>query len=534
MEPELTLIGNPIMEQTTTAIELADITSRKSAGNFTGAVEAITQLLQESPTRLTEPSVWALLMNQPAHFENVHDHEANVLFVTAVMMIIDEVCDEIDPLEAKRIIDAFLQGTQFRLTAHSDVDVKELMAMRARLFARSSFVLTEREHTFNTPVANQWRPRVGILFRHIRADPETTSLLPFFSHAKKSGIELILFVSEQHTIDEFGQRMVDASDHVIHIPQNLTHAVTTLRNADLDILVFGNDITAKLSLGACLSFHRVARRAVCTVSTLVSSASSFVDEYFGCGYHMDRGAKAEFTEHFVALPSPGFAFNFSDEKSPSQVTINRRQLGFGENTVLFVSGANQSKLHGPLLDTWATILRRVPDSALFLYPFPPHFGTAQDSVIARIRSRFERLGLNPARIIVLPQLSGRHAVKSLLRQMDIGLDSFPYPGVTTIVDAIESHLPTVTLAGSTLRSAQGAAVLASVGFTELITTDLDQYVATAIALANNIEARNSIVERMRIVMTGRPPFLDHTHFSRAAAREYFRIHAELQREGAQT
>ncbi len=520
------------MEQTVTTLNLGDIVARKAAGDFTGAAEGIAGALYESPATLIDPSVWTQLMNQPAILESGTDHEANVLFMTAVMMMIDEVCNDTDAGTARALVDAFLQGTQFRVSAHSDVDVKELMAMRTRLFLRSSFVLPERDHVFATAVANPWRPRVGILFRHLRADPETTSLLPFFSQAKKSGIELILFVAEEHPLDAFGQRMASASDRIVRVPSELPKAVAALRAADLDVLVFGNDITAKLSLGACLSFHRVARRAVCTVSTLVTTASPYVDEYFGCDYHAARGATSEFNEHFVSLPSPGFAFSFAEEKSPSKVTINRTQLGLGEKTVLFVSGANQTKLHGPVLDAWATILARVPDSAMFLYPFPPHFGPAQDAVVARIRSRFERHGVDPARIIILPQLPGRQAVKSLLAQMDIGLDSFPYPGVTTIVDAIESELPTVTLAGRTLRSAQAAAVLSSVGLDALITSDLDQYINTAVSLAERPEVREAIAARVRAAEAGTLPFVDETRFGRAAVHQYFRIHAELKQQGA--
>lgn len=520
------------MEQTVTTINLGDIAARKAAGDFTGAAEGIARALYESPASLIDPSVWAQLMNHPAILENGTDHEANVLFMTAVMMMIDEVCNENDSGTAQALVDAFLQSTQFRLSAHSDVDVKELMSMRARLFLRSSFVLPERDHVFTTPVANPWRPRVGVLFRHLRADPETTSLLPFFSQAKKSGIELILFVAEDHPLDAFGQRMANASDRIVRLPADLPQAVAALRAADLDVLVYGNDITAKLSLGACVSFHRVARRAICTVSTLVTTASPYVDAYFGCNYHADRGAAAEFFERFVSLPSPGFAFSFADEKSPSQVTINREQLGLSEKTILFVSGANQTKLHSPVLDTWATILARVPDSALFLYPFPPHFGPAQDAVVARIRSRFERHGVDPQRIIVLPQLPGRQAVKSLLGHMDIGLDSFPYPGVTTIVDAIESRLPTVTLAGRTLRSAQAAAVLSSVGLDALITSNTDQYIDTAVTLANRPELREAIATRMQNSNAGTPPFVDETRFGRAAVHAYFRIHEELRQQGA--
>jgi predicted O-linked N-acetylglucosamine transferase (SPINDLY family) len=522
------------MEQATTKVHLDEIRARKSVGDFVGAAELIAQALADTPQFFLDPSVWAQLLNHPATFEHAQEHEANVLFMTAVMMIIEELCEQLGSAAAKSLCDAFLQGAQFRLTAHSDVDVKDLMVMRARIFLRSSFVLPERDYSFASPVANLWRPRVGILFRHLRADPETTSLLPFFSQAKKSGIETLIFVAEEHPMDAFGHRMASGCDRIIPLPADLPQAVRALREADLDILVFGNDITAKASLGACLSFHRVARRAVCTVSTLVTTASPYVDEYFGCGYHAQRGADAEFVERYTSLPGPGFAFCFGEEKSPSQVTINRAQLGLSEETVLFVSGANHTKLHGPVLDAWLEILRRVPDSALFLYPFPPHFGPTQNAVVARLRRRFERNGVNPARIIVLPQLPGRSAVKSLLCQMDIGLDSFPYPGVTTIVDAIESHLPTVTLAGQSLRSAQAAAAMSSAGMEELITHDVTGYIQKAVTLATQTELRREVVGRLKNIMAGTPPFLDDIGFGRAAVHQYFRIHDELKNQKVTT
>lgn len=519
------------MDQATATISIDDILEKRVAGDFTGATELIAQALAETPENFLDPSIWAQIVNQPATLKHAQDHEANVLFVTAIMMIIDEICNHLDPALSKGLADAFVQGAQFRLTAHSDVDVKALMAMRARIFSRSSFVLSNKDYDFKTPVANPWRPRIGVLFRHLRADPETTSLLPFFSQAKKSGIEVIIFVAEENPTDAFGQRIASSCDRIIRIPAKLSSAINVLRDEDLDVLIFGNDITAKNSLGACLSFHKVARHTICTVSTLVTTASPFINEYFGCDYHAQRGAAGEFVEHFVSLPGPGFAFSFAEENSPSQVTVNRSQLGLGQETVLFASGANYTKLHGAVLDAWAEILRRIPDSALFLYPFPPHFGPAQDAVIARIRDQFTRQGVSAARIIVLPQLPGRQAVRSFLAQMDVGLDSFPYPGVTTMVDAIESNLPTVTLAGQTLRSAQGAAVLSSIGIEELITHNLDQYIETAVTLAQQPDLRKAVTKRIRIAMADAPMFLDEVRFGRAAVHQYFRIHEQLKRAG---
>lgn len=519
------------MKDAITTLCAREISAHKAAGDFAGSANMIARRLEDFPSSLMSPSDWELLMNWPAIFEREADHGANVLFMTEVMSSLERVCRNLRPDDARARVDSFLLGTQFRLSAHSDIDIKELMAIRARLFRGSSFVLADSDYSFSSRVASSQRPRVGVLFRHLHSDPETNSLLPFFSQAKESGIELILFVEDENPPDDFGQLIARSSDRIVRLPATLFEAVATLRAADLDILVYGNDITAKLSLRSCLSFHKVARRAICTVSTLVTTASPYVDQYFGCDYHSRRGAAGEFFERFVSLPSPGFSFSFSNDTTPRQVRINREELGLTEASVLFTSGANHTKLHGHLLDAWATILSRVSDSALFLYPFPPHFGPARDVVISRVRKHFDSRGVDPSRIIVLPQLTGRNMVRSLLQQMDIGLDSFPYPGVTTMVEAIEAHLPTVSRAGATLRSSQGAAVLASAGLTDLITSSLDEYINTAVSLASHRELREAI--RLRIA-NRRPetlPFFDTSCFGTAAVDQYFRIHSELKQRG---
>lgn len=509
---------------------VSEVVSLKVAGNFVGALQRVSLLLQNSQIDLIDSSLWAQLMNNPTTFERPSDHEANVLFMTAAMTLLDSHCHRLEPAIARGVVDNFLKGCHFRQSAHSDVNIKPLMQARARLFFRSSYVLPNHDYTFGTAVANPKRPRVGVIFRHMHADPETTSLLPFFSEAKKNGIELIIFVQKVDSLDIFGKEMVGLSSQVVELPANLVHSVDLIRATDLDILIFGNDVTAKLSLGACLSFHRVARRAICTVSTLVTTASPYVDEYFGCEYHFKRGAAEEFCERFVHLPSPGFAFSFSKENKIGKVLFSPRDMGLNNEDVFFVSGANHTKLHGPVLDTWAAILKRCPNSVIFLYPYPPHFGPARESITARIRARFASHGVSPSRVLILPQLPDRHAVKSLLTHMDIGLDSFPYPGVTTIVDAIESNLPTVTLAGRTLRSAQAGAVLATAGLQDLVTFDVDEYIDKAVAIAHRPEYRKALVDQIVNARAGLLPFVDGSLFGKAANKEYFRIHGELKKQ----
>ncbi len=506
---------------------ITEILEAKADNHFEHAFVLLMRMLNTHTNLFLSPKTWSDLINQPAIFKSTSAHESNIQFISAVMRLLNQIGLNGQAELGKKLANSFLQGAHFRLTAHSNSNLKKMMSERANLIQKSGFILSEQEYLFKTPVAHPSTPRVGILFRHLKSDPETTSLIPFISQARKNGIEVIIFVLDQSFSNDFSNLLNSYGNRTVLLSQKLSEAVRQLRTADLDILIYGNDITAKLSLGACLSFHRVARKTIITVSTLTTTASNYVDIYFGCPFHANRGGSLEFTEHFISLPNPGFAFLFNQAETIRKDQPIREIFSIAEETIIFVSGANQTKLHEPVLNAWAEILKRVNSSILILYPFPPHFGSTNNPSAVRVREYFVSLNIKPERIIILPQLPGRQAVKALLRQTDIGLDSFPYTGVTTIVDSIESGVPTVTLAGDALRSSQAAAILASVGLDELITSSVNSYIELSVNLAINSEYRKGIRSQIQAINKNSTPYTDEVNFGNATVAEYFRIHSNL-------
>lgn len=506
-----------------------EILEAKADNRFEHAFVLLMRMLNTHTNLFLSPRTWSNLINQPAIFKSTPAHESNIQFITAVMRLLNQIVINGQAELGKKLANSFLQGVHFRLTAHSNSNLKKMMSFRANLIQKSDFILAEQEFFFKSSVAHPSIPRVGILFRHLKSDPETTSLIPFISQARKNGIEVVIFVFDQSSTNDFSNLLNSYGNRTVLLSQKLSEAVQQLRTADLDILIYGNDITAKFSLGACLSFHRVARKTIITVSTLATTASNFVDIYFGCPFHANRGGALEFTEQFVSLPDPGFAFLFNETETE---TIRhdqpiRENFTIAKETIIFVSGANHTKLHEPVLNAWAEILKRVNSSILILYPFPPHFGPTNNPSAVKVRNYFISLNIKPERIIILPQLPGRQAVKALLRQTDIGLDSFPYTGATTIVDSLESGVPTVTLAGDTLRSSQASAILASVGLDELITSSIESYIDLSVKLAMHSEYRKSIRRQIQALNENSTPYTDEVNFGKAAVVEYFRIHSDL-------
>ena len=104
----------------------------------------------------------------------------------------------------------------------------------------------------------------------------------------------------------------------------------------------------------------------------------------------------------------------------------------------------------------------------------------------RFRAVMTRHKISPERL----RLAGRSATRMdylrLYHAIDIGLDPFPYNGVTTTCDALWMGVPVISLAGRMNVSRQGVRFLRSVGLGELLAETPDDYARIAVDLASDL------------------------------------------------
>lgn len=426
---------------------------------------------------------------------------------------LERFCGELQAMEAwrsRKVAEEFLRAAHFRHTVHNNEDIRRLMQARARLF---EYALNSSDFSQNyqfSPSTNL--KRFGVVFKHFENDPELTSIVPFFLGLKAHGVKITAFYTGEVADADCRSAMATFVDDFVPVGKSLGSAVSLVRSFDLDFLLFANDVTAKYTLAAMMSFCRLARKTAICVSSLVTTCSPYVDVYLGGKFYRENGCADEFAEAFWEMPDPGFKFWYP-ESCTERINVDRSVLGIGDEFA-FVSGANQKKLHAPLIRVWSRILALVPGSVLVLYPFPPHFGPEREEVVSRVYREFVRCGIEAERIIICPGLPGRHCVLSLLSGMDLALDSFPYTGVTTVVDAVEAGLPTISLKGARLRSMQGAAILEAAGLQECVAESEDQYVELAVSVAGN----SILLAKLReIAIQAKGRFLDASTFGELSA-----------------
>jgi len=160
--------------------------------------------------------------------------------------------------------------------------------------------------------------------------------------------------------------------------------------------------------------------------------------------------------------------------------------------VTFASFNNPAKINSAVIDTWATILQRVP-TARMLMKFR---GMDSQKLNERYRKQFAEHGVRGDRI----EFQGVSPFAAMLEQyntVDIALDPFPYNGGTTTMLALLMGVPVVTIAGETIAARQSCACLSAIGVQETTAGSLTEYVEIAVALANDLPRLGELRRSLR-------------------------------------
>jgi protein O-GlcNAc transferase len=145
------------------------------------------------------------------------------------------------------------------------------------------------------------------------------------------------------------------------------------------------------------------------------------------------------------------------------------------------SFSNPAKITPRVVETWAEILRRLPESRLVLkYQRFTDVDTQR-----RYSDLFAACGVDAARL-EFPSGTSIARLLDYYGGIDLALDTFPYSGYTTTCEALWMGVPVVTCPGETFAGRHSLSLLANLGLAELIARDQPDYVGLALALAGDL------------------------------------------------
>jgi protein O-GlcNAc transferase len=190
-------------------------------------------------------------------------------------------------------------------------------------------------------------------------------------------------------------------------------------------------------------------------------------------YSVRDGEEEIFVEKIFKMPTGTItAWSFGGPPALSYPPFERN--GY----VTFGCFGDFFKVNETVLSTWADLLRRTPHSRLYLKSNNLRLLSERD----RVSNFFRQRGVDPERLI-LEGISPYNQMKKCYGLVDIALDTFPYSGGSTTINALWQGIPVVTVEGSDYRGRSTGSILAGCGLESLIADDIADYIDIATTLA---------------------------------------------------
>jgi len=346
------------------------------------------------------------------------------------------------------------------------------------------------------------RLRVGLVSGDLRIHSVGYFLEGLLSHLDPARIELIAYPTN-HTEDSLTARLRPYF--------SAWKPLAGMSDADAARLIHTDGVHILLDLSGHTAHNRLpvfawkpAPVQVTWLGLPNTTGVSEMDYVLGDLQAIPPEHEHHFSETVWRLPDSYLSF------SPPAYPVNVGPLpALSTGYVTFGSFNNLSKMNDAVVRLWARILQSVPNSRLYLK-------TAQlkdAGVIERTQQRFAAYGITPERLLLRGSLGSIADHLSEYNNIDIALDTFPYPGVTTSVEALWMGVPVLSLLGESFLSLSAKSIAHHTGLADWVAVDEDDYVAKAMAHTNDLERLAALRAGLRQQVLASPIF-DAPRFAR--------------------
>jgi len=364
------------------------------------------------------------------------------------------------------------------------IDDPEIQRKNAEIYANDkypqSYVLPKIE-----PYPKHTKIRIGYFSADFRDHPVSHLTAELYEVHDRERFEIHAFSFGVDTEDEMNLRIKAGVDH-FHDVRSMPHKDTAMlaRSVELDIAV---------DLGGYTRYSRPNIFAEGSAPIQVSylgypgtMAANYMDYLIADQTIIPEANQQYYSEKLVYMPH-SYQVNIS-ERSASEASLSRHELGLPETGFVFCCFNNNYKITPTTFAGWMRILKAVDDSVLWL--LENYNNTAKN-----LKKEAMKFGINEDRLVFATYMPIEDHLKRI-QQADLFIDTLPYNAHTTTSDALRMGLPVLTCMGDSFASRVAASLLNAVNLAELITTTQEQYESLAIELATNPEKLKIIKDKL--------------------------------------
>lgn len=193
-----------------------------------------------------------------------------------------------------------------------------------------------------------------------------------------------------------------------------------------------------------------------------------------------------YSEKLIRLTNCFLGFNGFGDVVPARIKDHGGKIIFG-------CFNNIQKLTPKAVELWSKILKKVEGSELHLKAKQLNTGFIWDNIM----KAFTRHGISEEQVKCLGYTATREEHLRLYNTIDISLDTFPYNGTVTTLEALWMNMPVITLVGESHAQRVSYSILKNLNLDQLIAFTEEEYVAKSIELAEHPEIIRELKTKMR-------------------------------------
>jgi predicted O-linked N-acetylglucosamine transferase (SPINDLY family) len=332
------------------------------------------------------------------------------------------------------------------------------------------------------------RLRIGYVSGDFREHPIAWFMRPVLEHHDRPNFDVYCYSTfggandRARALQSLASHWYDASS----LPNR--QLAERIRQDAIDVLVDLSGHTAHNRLGAFAV--RPAPVQATWLGYLNTTGLTAIDWRI-CDRHTDPVGETDrfHVERLFRMPASQWCYKpWHDVAEPSDLRAPR------SDPLVFGSFNQHERISDACLDLWSRLLHRLPNARLRLFDVRNH--AVANALEARLltrgiaRDRFEMHGRLPL-----------DAYFEAIHDVNIALDTMPYSGATTALNALWMGVPVVGLRGKHSLSRGCFSVLKTLGLPDLCADSPDDYVAVNLRLANaeswRRDLRSTLRQRMR-------------------------------------
>jgi protein O-GlcNAc transferase len=358
---------------------------------------------------------------------------------------------------------------------------------------------TERYSTWLGTAAPQ-RLRVGLVSGDLREHPVGYFLEGVLAQVDHSRLEVIAYPTNR-TGDALTGRIRSNCNGWSPIYNQDDAAAARLIHADGVHVLFdlsGHTAHSRLPVFA----YKPAPMQVSWLGYFATTGVAEIDYLLADPVGVPPEHRSHFTEAIWYLPDTRLCFTPPAVEAPV-VPLPALSNGF----VTFGTFQNLTKINDGVMSLWTRVLRALPTARLRLQ----NRQLADTGIRQQVSRQLQSHGIAADRVSMHGPVA-RQEYLAAHAEVDLILDTFPFPGGTTTCEALWMGVPTLTFAGDRLISRQGASLMQAAGLPGWVADDEKSFVAKAVALGRDqsglAELRAGLRERVR-----RSPLFDARRFA---------------------